>query len=277
MAVKTEIMIQKVADSNYDATTIENTEKLGLIVEKELSDTNWNINYSKKGVIHILYSNDAITKDVIESGKPNKSGKVKYDFILEPQLVRLATDITDINYGGKKTTEVEQGDTIKIEEEQFMVLSNDYGKIVAMPYYNITLSTTNPIQRAGGQTLKFSESQFWTKGTKNIEPIENSNIYKYIYAYQGKLQAIVGGYVSAKMPRMYGEEKDNISNFKSIKNAEDKFLLNPGNDNVNYWIGSTQSPWYDGGVIITWAGGTFNYRTFSNRDSGVRPVIIIDI
>ncbi len=276
MAVKIEVETKVNETEFYDATTEENTMKLGKIVERNLVEKEWSVNYSKAGRINIIYKNDIIDEDLKDIGKEIRDGKIEYEIILEPQLVRLATDLIEIDYGEKTKTTAIQGDTIRIEEEEFIILSNENGKILAMPYHNITLSMTDPKQSTKSDNLAFSEIQFWKKGTKNIEPIEKSNIYKYVNAYKIKLQSLVGGCITAKVPRAYGDEIDNISSFKGIKNNEDKALLTI--DGRLYWIGSTQAPWYDAGVMVMWSNGSFNYRTWSLKSQeGVRPLIIIDV
>ena len=62
--------------------------------------------------------------------------------------------VLEVDYGEKTAATVVQGDTVSIGTEQFMVLINDGTKIMAMPYYNITLDTTNPVQAPSGTDLQ---------------------------------------------------------------------------------------------------------------------------
>ena len=85
MAVKAQIIAETVADANYDATTEENTTKLGKIVEDDLTGEGWNIDYSIAGKIFITYNNSRIMADTIEKGKPSKNGQADFAVFLQKQ------------------------------------------------------------------------------------------------------------------------------------------------------------------------------------------------
>ena len=88
MAIKTQIMTETAANSSYNA--IADTENLGKIVEKDLSDTNhWKVNYNTQGKIAITYTNPSIKANSIEKGKPAEDGKVQYEIVLMNQDASL--------------------------------------------------------------------------------------------------------------------------------------------------------------------------------------------
>ena len=70
------------------------------------------------------------------------------------------------NYGTGKTKDtVGPGDEISLTKEnvteRFTVISNKNGKILAMPKYNITLTTNHPKQTTSHTSIKFSETYYW--------------------------------------------------------------------------------------------------------------------
>ena len=171
--------------------------------------------------------------------------------------------LSAINYGNKTAQTVGEGDTISIEEEQFMVLTNDGSKIMAIPYYNITQSTTDPVQSSDISetgTIAFCPSpKFWTEAGVNTEPMSSSNIQQYISAYSAKLYNITNGKVTAEVGRYYGVHS--LSSFDGRSNSEGKMLLNPGFCG-DYWLGSNQ-------------GLNALYFVFPNRDnlkSSMEPI-----
>lgn len=101
-----------------------------------------------------------------------------------------------------------------------MVLSNGNNEILAMPYYNITQSRTNPRQSSNWNetgTLAFSDTQFWTQARVNIEPMSSSNIQPYITAYSTKLLQVTNNKVTAEAGRYYGEH--GLSDFTGQVNS----------------------------------------------------------
>ena len=151
---------------------------------------------------------------------------------------------------GKTLAEVAQGDTITIGTDtlnQFMVLSNTSGTIMAMPYYNITLSTTNPEQTSTDDSttqIKFvneSTDVTWSAGENVNMATTNNNIQQYIAAYQTKLQGIAGSSVTAEVGRKYDDTVKtgaNVSSFAGQTNSESKKLLDPSGASI-YWLGSS--------------------------------------
>ena len=113
MAVKAQIIAETVADANYDATTEENTTKLGKIVEDDLKGAGWKVNYSMAGNIFITYNNSSIMADTIEEGKPSKNGKVDFTVLLEKQEATLKT-------GGLLPAEYQQVEYIESTGTQYI-------------------------------------------------------------------------------------------------------------------------------------------------------------
>ena len=94
MAVKTEIMSQKVADGTYNATSAENTAKLAEIVRKDFNgDSKWAVDGTTAGVIKITYTDTSIDKDSISTGVPKEEGKVEYVIELSNQNAELQVDV----------------------------------------------------------------------------------------------------------------------------------------------------------------------------------------
>ena len=96
MAVKTEIMTQKVVNSSYDAT--QNAGKLAKIVANELKGTEWSVtpdgedeSISRRTII-ITYTNSKISKDKIKIGKPGENGQVEYTITLYEKEAKLDVD-----------------------------------------------------------------------------------------------------------------------------------------------------------------------------------------
>ena len=125
MAVKTEIMTQKVANSSYDAT--KNAGKLAKIVKQDLAGSEWTI--SPNGIdetvtgemIKIVYSNATLKKDSIELRKPAHNGEILFEFILSEQDVELYIDGMGINGGVSPTAGFSEVNREYID---------DFGKIV---------------------------------------------------------------------------------------------------------------------------------------------------
>ena len=101
MAVKTEIMSQKVSNGSYDARTPENTAKLAQIVAKDFSnDSKWAVDGNTAGQIKITYTDSSIDKGVIDNSdvsnpKPRQEGKVEYIINLAPQDADLELDVAE--------------------------------------------------------------------------------------------------------------------------------------------------------------------------------------
>lgn len=155
---------------------------------------------------------------------------------------------------------------------------------MAIPYYNITLSITNPEQsNTWDDTMKcvFSNSNFWSNEDANIEPMSSSNIQQYIEAYQTKLQRIAGSRVTAEVGRFYGDNA--LTTFSGEKESESRFLLNPSGIG-SFWVGSSYASSnvdrvhdlglanFMGSIIVM-----INSSPYYSAVTGVRPVIFIDI
>ena len=104
MAVKTEIMVQKTSNSEYDAT--QNIGKLAKIVSNELKEgKEWTItpdgtDENEIGkVIVITYTSSKIGKDKISAGIPGENGRVEYRIILDKQNASVEFDTASVGFG----------------------------------------------------------------------------------------------------------------------------------------------------------------------------------
>ena len=191
---------------------------------------------------------------------------------------------SSINYGTKTAQTVDKGDTIRIGDEQFMVLKNSNGTIMAMPYYNITLTTptarqTNVFDDSTKTT--FSDSEYWTQTGINIDMTNSeNNVQQYIEAYQTYLQGIAGNIVTTEIGRNYGD--NTLSDFGSISSCEENSdgvkLLNPSGVGI-FFVGSCRAS--VGGYKLVCAVNTSGYLRSGdyryNSNLGVRPVVYISV
>ena len=171
---------------------------------------------------------------------------------------------------GKTLETLAQGDDITIVTEKFKVYKTDDNNIYAMPYYNITLTTDNPVQSISAGTIAFCalDGVNWT-GAQDINMTEKkedgtykNNIQQYIDAYSSKLNALDSA-VTARVAR-YSE--------MSATGMTDT-MRNPGKTG-GYWLGSSGGGYGVGFVLRD--GGFGNYTTCTESFIyGVRPVIVI--
>ena len=197
-------------------------------------------------------------KSTLDEGwldKTSAEGKWKITIDGVPLEVPAGVEFrkTGIDFGDKTAETIQVEDDITIGTEKFKVIkkSTDGKTITAIPYYNIMLTTTNPVQITDGNEssyyLKFSESKYWNTKGVNIESMSSSNIQQYITAYQETLEGFGANNVTAKIGRYYGAEED----ADYIGNLAGK--LNPTAASC-YWLGSSL---YDDGWV--WL---YNYRLF---------------
>ena len=293
MAVITEIMTQKVANSTYDAT--DNAGKLAKIVKDDLSGSEWAVTPTTESAtgdtITITYTNSKIYKDTIATGKPSQNGQVEYTITLEEQNAKLTADgvevnggtadsgtggVTGVDFGSKTASTIEAGENLTIGTESFRVLSKSSSQIIAVPFYNITLVT--PEENSGaypeqtdatsGNTTDFSTEAYWTQGTDTIDMTDSRNkIQKYITAYSTKLSNATGGKVTARVAR-YSE-----MNASGVTNA----MRNPGELRF-YWTGSGAPYNADSVRVVVSLPNNYSYKTEAYDNAiGVRPVIVISL
>lgn len=179
------------------------------------------------------------------------------------------TDFTGINYPDGKTEQtVEVGDDITIgtEEtgiEKFMVINKTDTKITAMPYYNITLDETAPIQSSSAGTIAFATGIYWKIGGADIDMTDSrNNIQKYIDAYQTTLTNLGATNVNTRIAR--------IAELSGLTGVQ----KNPGRKGY-FWVGSSSMNYYTD-VRYVDNGGSDAVNMYNNS-YGVRPVIDINI
>lgn len=157
-------------------------------------------------------------------------------------------ELTGVDFGEKTSQTVENGDDLTIDNEQFRVLSNNGRQITAIPFYNITLNLSNPMQSSTAEKIAFSTTNYWPQGTDEIDMTDNrNNIQQYITAYSTKLSNLTNGKVTARIGK-YSEMMPYNPNSD---------ILTPSSSNTgNYWLGSSYESEemfvymvYDGGLV----------------------------
>ena len=202
------------------------------------------------------------------------------------------TKASVINYGSKTRNTVELGDDISIGTENFRVVSNANGKIVAIPHYNITLTTDHPVQSASAGTIAFSSDNYWTKEygwdntnkvkdssvnidmtEKNLNGTYKNNIQQYIDAYKQTLENMGAGGIIVRActyPKLKSELGDGLeipltyNQITKIRNPE---------KTGSFWLGSGTPRGLDYVYAIVSSGGAVCDCYYNSN--GVRPVIEI--
>ena len=102
MAVKTEIMTQKVSNSSYDAT--KNAGKLGKTVKQDLSGSEWGVTLNGTAVttetsdltegkiIKMKYTISSLRAGMVDGNKPTFDGCIEFEIGLEEQDAKLSVD-----------------------------------------------------------------------------------------------------------------------------------------------------------------------------------------
>ena len=199
--------------------------------------------------------------------------------LTEDSVLKSLMDILDtsttVYFEGKTLEEVSAGDdmTIGIKRtratslEKFKIIKKDGNIITAIPYYNITLDETEPVQYWNAEASNFSSSLL----DKNA-PIDMTSdsivIQKYIDAYKTTLQSLGAKNVNTRIAT--------ITDLDEIEQS----MRNPSGCG-KYWVGSK---YYAGSTVYVRVvgenggagGGTSTYRTTSDN-IGVRPLVEIDM
>ena len=101
MAVRTQMMVNTVADGTYDGRLLANIPELAKVVFRDLNNTGlWTVSYTagsttSDAYIYIKYTDTKIDKAVIDDGTPNvpaEEGQVNYVITVKDQTATLATD-----------------------------------------------------------------------------------------------------------------------------------------------------------------------------------------
>ena len=226
----------------------------------------------------------------------------KYDYNISTGYAGKHIYVDPFNYGtGKTKADVISGDEISLTKgtvtEYFTVVSNTNGKIVAMPKYNITLTTDHPVQSSTAGSTTFSSSPYWTEpsgwnarskvkdGSVNIDmtekntPEENqgewtykNNIQKYIDAYKETLEDMGAEEINvraATKPELNSELGDGLET--ALTDTQKQNIRNPGKTGA-FWLGSGNSGDVD--VFLVKSSGLIDLQ-YCNWGFGVRPVIEI--
>ena len=322
MVVRTEIIAERVTNASYNAASVQNTEKLGTKVKKDLDPKNtnnpWNINYGTAGTITMTYTDTSLNKNnhqieytielsgagvttitLKKDGTPmSTGGDIPVTPTQDPEPEKLAIIYPE----GKDGSTVTAGDTISIifkegaetHKEDFMVLSekpDSDNKIIAMPYYNITLSTTDPRQSSkwdDTMKIKFSESNYWSANGTNIAMNGANNVQQYIDAYNKKIALATGGIeengvvMGGKAEAQIGRNNYrnslgwDISSYVGKTDSELNQLQNPSGVGV-YWLGTSDS--FNQNKVCYFGSGPYTSSDFCTNTNrcGVRPVIKISL
>ena len=174
-------LIDKLPPNDFTITT--ETIDLGIKVNVTGEDADDETgNNAKSGISHYVFyvtnssgsttqynSNDLTNNEVTGLAKGKYSVyAVAYDnagntkqstnTLSNIEVIKLGVD-----YGNKTDETIDIGDDITIVTERFKIIDKTDSIIKAIPYYNITLTTTNPIQSSSRNYVKFSDSQYWTQ------------------------------------------------------------------------------------------------------------------
>ena len=259
MSINTKIVENRSANENYNATDEESMNILSKMIENELVGNNWNISYEETGEIRITY-NDEIIENSLE-----------YVIILEEQDSALV-QIAEIDYNDKNVNTINVGDDLTIGDEKFRMAIREENLIIAIPFYNITHSTIDPIQSNSAQISLFSPRPYGKNNTDVDMEYSENNIQKYINAYSRKLSISTKGKVTARVARRNDIEKIAVPEGTLISKIT---ICNP-TSSKGYWLGTMghfgqQLFINENGQI---AGNNVYYRDF--RLYGVRPLIVIN-
>ena len=251
-------------------------ENHGTLSEDELEEILTSSNYNTQGTLSNTGEQSILEKILTSKDE-------KYEIIVS-EIYNGDLEISPppiINYGSKNATTINSGEDLSINGEQFRVISNNGSTIIAMPFYNITLSTTNPVQITDGTEtshyLSFSSSNYWNATNVDIDMTNSANkIQQYITAYSTKLSDLTNGKVTATIGRY--SEMNAITNSNG-KTAEQ--IRNPGQTGA-FWLGTSYREQDKYLHVVSIYGGfdwnTYNFNGYSHSYfKGVRPIIVIDI
>ena len=200
MAVKTEIMTQKAADSKYDASTKENTIKLGNLVLKDLvgkslefetnatdnnlvkGDSNYIVDVKSEGTILITYKNNAIVAGEISEGKPAQNGKIEYKIVFNDQDALLNTDT-----GYSKDVEEKLAVDTMAHTTPWVQFEGDNQKYRVLydanSAYGIELISSNIM---GNVTLGKNDSA----GDENVNAGDKGSVTRAIWSYHNAIETL---------------------------------------------------------------------------------------
>ncbi len=172
---------------------------------------------------------------------------------------------TGIDYGSKTAETIEPGDDISIGDQNFKVFSVSSGVIKAMPYHNITL-TSSPVQDQEADFTMFSSERYWenTNVDADVDMTDSrNNIQQYIAAYKATLESKGASAIDVRIGTESELFADGITDD----------MRNPSEDH-DFWVGSLDRYDTDRVDVMSYMG---NYVTGYpyHSTSGVRPILII--
>lgn len=186
----------------------------------------------------------------------------------------------------KYTTDTQGNEMVTCGTEKFYVMAKTSSEVKVLSAYNLTLSSTDPVQdptdtsSMSTNSIKFSQNNYWRNG--GYSPAgnssyyyvydTNSNAYPYIQAYKSKLEATGIDVISAKL--MSFEETQVLGCTSSSCASAPSWLYSSA-----YWLGSADNT----GPIYVISGGSVAFNSGLDGCSGVcgtnvpgvRPVITI--
>ena len=160
-------ILQKATDAKASANNSQIQEQINLAYHSSLVDGKGNVTeQSLENELKKEFSKTTLDDGWLDKTSVEGKWRITIDGVYLDVPPGISSEIpSSINYGSKTETTVVKGDTIYIGEEQFMVLKNDGNIIMAIPYYNITQSTTNPVQSSNTSetsSLPFApRPKFW--------------------------------------------------------------------------------------------------------------------
>ena len=194
--------------------------------------------------------------------------------------------VDPFNYGSKTRGTVIPGDDITISKgettETFRVISNDNGKILAIPHYNLIISN-GTVKQATSTTknnsikTSFSDSSYWSQISGwNNNPIDGAididmtvrdgdkyknNIQEYFDTYKKSLQSLGAQRITVRACKK-----------QDIDTSEELKIRNPSKTG-RFWLGSAGTG--GGGVFVIDEDGGIYETDFLYSSNGLRPVIEI--
>lgn len=220
-------------------------------------------------------------------------------YIFDPATAKAEEFNDPFNYGTKTKETVVAGDVISVKkdsiEENFTVVSNKNGVIVAMPHYNL-ISVNGVVKQANAENASsaivtnFSSSNYWAQTENwNANPVDmavdinmtekntngtyKNNIQQYIDDYKTTL---INSGIKVKNVRACTKTEldSDLAELDyyfalSIKNPSSTgyFYLGSANANVNDNVWRVSSADYDAGFART--------KYSMPNGTGIRPVIEI--
>ena len=175
----------------------------------------------------------------------------------------LAPKIANITSGDKNTV----GSIVKIGNEDFYVLGpgsgSEAGKTKLLTKY--VLKNNSQVSSGAGETVKFSESNYWANTGLNY----NSTPYPYVYNSNSNLYTIVNRYAEKIASLGISSVTGRLMSYEEAQSLPLDIRKYPSAD--YYWLGTASS---DSWIYnVTSSGGYYQSEQFNIKS--IRPVILI--